>query len=73
MNSTAFNYLKYLGLWSLVFGLWSGISGCIRLSAGVTKYGAEDEAPKTKSVALDTQKLIPGSPQNSGSIDIPAQ
>ena len=70
-------FLKIIFLGSWIAALGSFFSGCIRLvgTAGYTKYGSEDEAPKTKSVTLDTQKIVPGSSSqsSSGSVDIPAQ
>ncbi len=48
------------------------LAGCIRLvgGAGVSYQGPKDEAPKTRSVSLDTQNLIPGSAPSDAKIEM---
>ena len=55
-----FRIMRVIGLWSLVFCLWSLVSSCIRLvgTAGYTHQGSVDESPKTKSVSFDTQDVV---------------
>lgn len=49
------------------------LTGCIRLAggAGYSVQKAGEEAPETRSVGFDTQRLVPGSTADSAQIEIP--
>lgn len=57
---------------SLIIFMTSYLSGCVRVvgGAGVRYQGTQDEEPKTRSVTLDTQNLIPGTLQAEPKLEI---
>lgn len=60
MSPHFFSCLRFFCLLSMVYSLWSILSGCIRLAgtAGYWKQGPNEEAPQAKQVHFDSNDLV---------------